>query len=174
MLSDRTIRKYMEADSLRIYSAVAPFHGDLADSQFQPASVDLRLGPNITLFGRGSNLPITLNSPYALSPEECVLAATVETVWLPDFLFARVEGKSTWGRQFVSIHSTAGFIDPGFKGQITLEIKNHSPRTVLLPIGVAICQVSFGHMDTNVLRPYGSEGLNSKYQNQKGATEAKT
>src|SRR5436190_16277383 len=125
MLSDGTIKAMLRDGDIGIDPA-PPY------SAIQPASVDLRLGGDfmrIGLFG-GADRPI----PFRLSdgeqlttaPGECVLACTAETVRVPAHLVARVEGKSSWGRRFLMVHSTAGFIDPGFYGQITLELKNLS------------------------------------------------
>lgn len=135
------------------------------DRAFQPASVDLRLG--------GAFLPapdyklITAHQDvYTIVPGECVLATTMEEVDLPDNVAARVEGKSTWGRKFLMVHSTAGFIDPGFCGAITLELKNLSPVPIALKVGDYIAQISFEPLGRNALRPYGHPGLSSKYQGQ--------
>ncbi len=142
---------------------------------FQPASVDLTLGGqfrrlNAKPTGGYQELNLLPGDEIWLDPNECVLACTVERITLPDYLVARVEGKSTWGRHFLMVHSTAGFIDPGFHGQITLELKNLSPFPLRLPVGCFIAQISFSWLDSPATRPYGSPGLGSHYQGQTGAT----
>lgn len=140
-----------------------------AEAAIQPASVDLRLDQHFQLlFAEGYSS--MLASVLTLMPGQCALGSTLETVEIPDYLAARVEGKSTWGRRFLQVHSTAGFIDPGFKGQITLELRNNSPVPLLLEAGDYICQISFELLDHPVARPYGHPGLGSHYQGQLGAT----
>ncbi len=145
-------------------------------SAFQPASVDLRLGHEfIQLTQSGLHRPVkylqTQESVW-LAPHACALACTIERITLASDIAARVEGKSTWGRKFLMIHSTAGFIDPGFDGQITLELVNLSPRPVELKLREPIAQISFERLDAPARRPYGHPELNSKYQGQTGATPA--
>lgn len=162
ILSDISIRHLRESGSIVITPAPK-------DHQLQPASVDLRLGGEF--LSPYSDGPIyALSGAYALVPGECILATTLERIELSGDLVARVEGKSTWGRRFLMVHSTAGFIDPGFKGQITLELTNLSKVSILLPVGCLIAQISFQRTDRKVCRPYGSEGLASRYQNQVGPT----
>lgn len=109
-----------------------------------------------------------------LAPFVPVLAHTRETLTLPRFLIARIEGKSTLARRFLIVHTTAGFIDPGFSGQITLELMNLSGENMTLEPGMLICQVSFDMLDAEPLRAYGEEGLASKYQGQVGPTPARS
>jgi len=158
---------------------------DDPDVQLQPASVDLRLGPTIVRmlpsFGR-------VHADHGMRPDdvdvetsdgddrvtihagEFVLGHTVERVRLPPYLCGRVEGRSSIGRLGVTMHVTAGFIDPGFDGQITLEIANLSRRHVTVPIGHRVCQLVLETMSCPVLRPYGSEELGSRYGGtQRGA-----
>lgn len=159
MLCDNTIRTLVKNnESLRITP-------EPADHQYQPASVDLRLGEEF--MDPNSNVQVRQKF-YTILPGECVLATTLEHIEISSSMVARVEGKSSWGRKFLMVHSTAGFIDPGFKGQITLELVNLSKVSILLPVGCMIVQVSFAWLDAAAERPYGSPGLNSHYQNQAG------
>lgn len=128
--------------------------------QLQPASYDMKLGA----------LPGD-KVMYLLGPREFILASTLERVRMPDNLVGRIEGKSTWARRGVIVH-TAGFVDPGFRGQLVLEITNLSPKPVWLHIGERICQIAFHEMDGPAERPYGHHQLNSHYQDQEGVTPA--
>jgi dCTP deaminase len=165
------------------------------DIQFQPASLDLRLGNQFKWFEAptdSGSLDPTVSYPkewvgtctvphvegaeafYMLEPGVFTLATTLEAVRMPSDLVARVEGKSSLGRLGLIIHATAGFIDPGFKGNITLEMMNLSPRPIALKIGMRICQLSFEKVDGRVERPYGHPSLGSKYQGQQGVTESRS
>lgn len=161
ILSDRTIKRLLKERTIVIDPAPA-------DSQIQPASVDLTLGADF--LSPYENDSRHYPGSYTILPGECVLGTTVERVEVCDWLVGRVEGKSSWGRRFLMIHSTAGFIDPGFQGQLTLEITNLSQVSQVLPIGQPIAQISFQLTDLRVERPYGSDGLNSHYQNQENVT----
>lgn len=164
MLSDGTILRLVNDGTVVITPRPVP-------SAFQPASVDLCLGDTFLLQGSKNEHHITARAePFWLPPGRCALATTLETITLPDHIVARVEGKSTWGRRFLMVHSTAGFIDPGFTGQITLELANISPRALRLYPAERIAQISFEYLDAPAQRPYGSPGLGSKYQGQTGAT----
>lgn len=162
MLCDSTIRKHLKRGDIVI-------HPEPEDVAFQPASVDLRLN-------QGHQILLTdgyheFDQPVIfLHPDQCVLASTLEEVKVPAFMVARVEGKSTWGRRFLQVHSTAGFIDPGFHGRITLELRNNGPRVLRLIPGDYIAQLSFDFLDKNCDRPYGHKELNSHYQGQQYAT----
>lgn len=138
------------------------------DWQIQPASVELTLAADF--FSPYENEPVHYPGAYTILPGECVLGTTAERIELSAGIVGRVEGKSSWGRRFLMIHSTAGFVDPGFKGTITLELVNLSRVSQILPVGSPIAQVSFQYTDQPVRRPYGSEGLHSHYQNQDGVT----
>lgn len=105
-----------------------------------------------------------------LPPMAFMLGTTKERIALPADIVARVEGKSSFGRLGIAVHSTAGYIDPGFNGQITLEIYNHAPRPVKLYVGDPVCQVVFERTRAKAHRPYGHPSRNSKYQGQKGTT----
>lgn len=120
---------------IRELGAVDPF----SESQLQPASYDVALGDEFIMGGNKR----TLSLGMALFPGECALGVTKETVNCPDDIAIRVEGKSSIGRKFVLVHVTAGFIDPGFRGKITLEIVNLSPDTFVLMPGMLIAQLSF-------------------------------
>lgn len=165
MLSDGVIRKSMMNGELQIYPVPD-------DYQFQPASVDLRLDGEILDPLTGIRHEF-FHTPWKILPGKQLLGCTVETVRVPSNMIARVEGKSTWGRKFIAIHSTAGFIDPGFEGEITLEIMNHGPHPVELEYGALICQISFDWLDEPALRPYGHPELKSHYQHQQGPTAAR-
>lgn len=107
---------------------------------------------------------------FLLLPGDFCLVTTEEKVWLPDNVAARVEGKSSLGRVGLAIHTTAGWIDPGFKGNITLELSNLSKRTLELTVGMKIAQLAFFQMSGPAVRPYGHSDLGSAYQNQDGVT----
>lgn len=135
-----------------------------ADECFQPATVDLTLGALRTPDGRGL--------PYVLRPGEFLLGATLEVVQLPRNLAGQVKGKSTWARRGLLVEC-AGFIDPGFRGNIVLELKNlHEKQDILLRYKDRIAQIAFTLTDTACDRPYGHPDLDSHYQNQNGVTPA--
>lgn len=159
ILSDATIRRMLKNKNSLVIDPMP------ADHQLQPASVDLRLGGEFLSPYGGQEVR---QSHYTILADECVLATTMERVEIGAGLVARVEGKSSWGRKFLMVHSTAGFIDPGFKGQITLELKNISKTMITLPVGCLIAQISFEWLDGPAERPYGTPGLNSHYQDQSG------
>ena len=115
-------------------------------------------------------LSITGDEPFILHPGEFVLGQTLEWVELPDDLVARLEGKSSLGRLGLLIHSTAGYVDPGWKGNLTLELSNVASLPIALYQGMRIGQISFFRMSSPVERPYGSAGLGSKYQGQSEPT----
>jgi dCTP deaminase len=143
--------------------------GPIDGSQVQPASLDVRLGPEFITHPEDSRIIPAEDGHYPLQPGECLLASLVESVAIWDNVVARVEGKSTWARKFLTVHS-AGFIDPGFKGDITLELKNDGQEILYLTPGVRIAQISFQWLAAPAKRPYGSEGLDSHYQYQMGPT----
>lgn len=160
LLSDREIRSTLA----RGYIEIDPMP---EDSQIQPASVDLTLG------SMGCIMADRCNGRHRLEPGEFVLATTRERIKLPPNIAGRVEGRSTYGRKGLLIHCTAGFIDPGFDGQITLEIKNLSRMDIHLREGDRICQITFLQLSSPAERPYGHPGLGSKYQGQVGVTGAR-
>jgi dCTP deaminase len=158
-LSDRTILNRID----ELFPSRIPEGVDLS-VQLQPASVDLRLGTEFIT----NNWPAqVITQPFVLVPGVLLLATTVETVNVPSDLLGRVEGRSSWGRLGLRIHSTAGFIDPGFRGKITLEID--AIREVRIRPGARICQICFAKLDRECMVPYGSTPR-SKYQNQNGVT----
>lgn len=161
ILSDASIRKQMRLK--RIVISPQP-----QDWQLQPASVDLTLdGDFVSPYDEANEFH---QGYYTILPGECVLASTAEHIEVPTDMVARVEGKSSWGRRFILVHVTAGFVDPGFKGQITLELANLSKVSQALPVGSPIAQISFQWVDQPVERPYGSKALGNHYQGQAGAT----
>lgn len=152
MLSDRSIRGLLHQQAF-----IEPTP---TDDRIQPASVDLLLG--------AVDLP-DFDNQWRLYPGVFSLASTLETLRMPNNVVARVEGKSSWGRRGLLIHA-AGFVDPGFHGQITLELKNLSHEVIILRKGQRICQIAFDWTDQEVERPYGSAELKSHYQGQRGPT----
>lgn len=150
------------------------------EKAIQPASVDLRLGDSfawfastheeIDLFDRKVDMMKSKLDSYLLNPGSFVLGTTMERVVLGDKIVGKVEGKSSLGRIGLAIHITAGFIDPGFDGQITLEFTNVSPCPIRLRPGVYICQMGFQELVSRSMRPYGTKGLGSLYQSQRDVT----
>ena len=160
----------------------------LDEADIQPASVDLHLDPEISVFdisqhtvidvraeniGLNKKVRIPADKPYILHPGEFILASTIEWVEIGDNIVANMDGKSSLGRIGLIIHATAGFLDPGFKGNITLEISNIAKLPITLYAGMPIGQVGFTQLFGPAERPYGSEGLGSKYQGQIGVTASK-
>ena len=177
VLSDRDIRAAVKAGRVRI----DPYDA----SCLQPSSVDLHLDADFRVF-RNNRYPyidirapqpdltelvsIGEDEPFILHPNEFVLGQTLEWVELPDDLVARLEGKSSLGRLGLLIHSTAGYVDPGWKGNLTLELSNVANLPIALYRGMKIGQISFFKMSSAVERPYGSRELGSKYQGQSSPT----
>lgn len=147
-------------------------YGPISLRQVQPASLDVRLYHELVEHPFGERFAIPDGGRYMLRPGGCLLASLVERFHLGDNIVARVEGKSSWARKFLTVHS-AGFIDPGFHGDITLELKNDGEIPIDLVPGAVIAQVSFQFLDAPAERPYGSEGLGSHYQGQSGPTPAR-
>lgn len=147
----------------------------LPHDQIQPASVDLRLDDLqvADAMGLGWRESPEEGKVWHLAPGQFVLGSTMEVVGLPDILAGRVEGKSTWGRRGLMIHA-AGFVDPGFRGQITLELKNLTNDWLQVKREVRICQIAFNLLNQPCMRPYGTPGLGSHYQGQMGVTPAWT
>jgi dCTP deaminase len=178
VLSDGTIRRLVEEGRI----AIEPWDPALV----QPASVDLRLGDSFRVFHNHRTAAIDLRDPptnlteevvnadvFVIHPGEFVLGVTREYVELPDDIVARIEGKSSLGRLGLIVHATAGFVDPGFKGTLTLEITNLTRVPIKLYPGLLIAQLSFMALDAPAERPYGSEELGSHYQGQTAATESR-
>ena len=180
VLSDRTIKE--ELDKGRI--VISPLDWD----DIQPASVDLRLDRKLLVFSnyrtpyidvrQGQDdltqvVEIDDESPFVLHPGEFALGSTLEHIELPDDLVARLEGKSSLGRIGLVIHSTAGFVDPGWKGHLTLELSNLARLPITLYYGMKIGQISYLRLTTPADRLYGSPELGSKYQGQTGPTPSR-
>ncbi len=157
ILSDKDIKRALSDGRISISGQ--------NEDDIQPCSVDLHLGNH---FITESNNKYA--DEYVLSPKEFILATTKEYVKLDDTILGRLEGKSSIARLGLIIHTTAGFIDPGFHGEITLEIANLSSKPVTLKSGQPIAQICFEELSSPCDRPYGSEGLGSHYQGQTGAT----
>ena len=175
ILSDRTIRQELDAGRIVI--------DPLGPNAVQPSSVDLRLDRQFRVFRNHTmgfidvkrNLEsltelvaVDEDEPFMLHPGEFVLGSTLERVVVPSDLVARLEGKSSLGRLGLLIHSTAGFVDAGWDGQLTLELSNVANLPITLYPGMKIGQVSFIRMTTPAEHPYGSQELGSKYQGQSG------
>lgn len=172
VLSDRTIREQLAAGRL----VIEPFD----DRLVQPSSVDVRVSGQFRVF-HNNRLPyidvrkpaedltemveVAADEPFILHPGEFVLGSTVERIAIPDDLVARLEGKSSLGRLGLLIHSTAGYIDPGWDGTITLELSNVSRLPISIYPGMPIGQISFLQMTTPVDAPY-----RGKYRGQAGPT----
>jgi dCTP deaminase len=172
-LPDWKIKEYIRYDDI----GIEPYD----ESNVESASVDLRLGSSfIETIPTGQVIdtrdPTTHNTreftadSITLEPGEEILAATKEYIRIPESLEAEVTGRSSLGRLFVEVHKTAGFCDPGFEGQITLEIQNHNSNPVTLYEGQRVCQIIFRTLVAPAERPYGHEG--SQYQGQTGATDS--
>lgn len=156
ILSDRDIKNRI--DDL--------FNSPISEDDIQPASVDLHL--NHILINLDKETFNLKNEPYHLRPGEFILGSTREFVTIPDDLVAEVDGKSSLGRLGIAVHITAGFIDPSFKGNITLEIKNNSDKTFVLKENMPIGQIVFFTLTSPVERGYGDSTRNNHYQNSKG------
>src|SRR3990172_7640404 len=170
VLSDRDIRAAMQAGRVRI----DPYDA----SCLQPSSVDLHLDADFRVF-RNNRYPfidvrapqpdltelvsIKDDEPFILHPNEFVLGQPLEWVELPDDIVSRLEGKSSLGRLWLLIHSTAGYVDPGWKGNLTLELSNVANLPIALYFGMKIGQISFFRIASPVDRPFGSPELGSKY-----------
>ncbi len=180
VLSDRDIRAAIEAGEI----VIRPYD----PQDLQPSSVDLHLDRRFRVF-RNNRYPyidvrhpqpdltelvsVVDDEPFILHPGEFVLGQTLEWSELPNDLVARLEGKSSLGRLGLLIHSTAGYVDPGWKGNLTLELSNVANLPIALYYGMKIGQISFFKMSSEVERPYGSPELGSKYQGQSEPTASR-
>jgi dCTP deaminase len=164
ILSDHTIRELVAADEILVVPSPE-------DVQFQPVSLDLLLGTDFT-YPDQHNRRENTHMPVHLEPGQFVLGATRERIKLPAHIVGFVCGKSTWARRGLVVES-AGLVDPGFNGTLTLELANVSARTLVVFPGQAICQIYFEATDRRVVRPYGSAGLDSHYQHQVKAEPAR-
>jgi dCTP deaminase len=179
VLSDRTIRRLLDEGRIEI----EPYD----ESLLQPSSVDVRVDRYFRVFHNArypfidvrepqedlTELVEVGDEPFILHPGEFVLGSTLERIRLPDDLVARLEGKSSLGRLGLLIHSTAGFIDPGWDGHVTLELSNVANLPITIYHGMKIGQLSFVQLSEPAESPYGSGSLGSKYQGQKGPTPSR-
>lgn len=161
ILSDRDIVNELNKHQLKI----SPYYEEM----IQPCSVDLHLASEL-LDIEGNTYEL---GEYTLNPKEFILASTFESVRIPPYLCGQVDGKSSLGRLGLFIHITAGYIDAGYEGNITLELFNASDKPIRLIQGMDIAQLVLYTLTSPVLRPYGSHGLNSKYQGSKGVVGSK-
>ena len=181
LLSDRDIRSEINAGRV----AVEPFE----EAMIQPSSVDVRLDKFFRVFENHKYSVIDPSmeqpeltreviaegdEPFILHPGEFVLASTYEVITLPDDIAGRLEGKSSLGRLGLLTHSTAGFIDPGFSGHITLELSNVANLPVKLFAGMKIGQLCLIKLSSPAEHPYGSEKYGSRYQGQRGPTPSRS
>jgi dCTP deaminase len=181
LLSDRDILAEIKANRV----VVEPYD----ESMIQPSSIDFRLDryfrvfenhryPHIDPAADQSDLTREVepngDEPFILHPGEFVLGSTLEVVTLPDDLAARVEGKSSLGRLGLLTHATAGFVDPGFSGHVTLELANVATLPIKLYPGMKIGQLCFFRLSSPAEHPYGSAKYGSRYQGQRGPTPSRS
>jgi dCTP deaminase len=181
LLSDRDILAEIEEKRVQL----EPFDADMV----QPSSVDIRLDrffrvfenhryPHIDPAEDQPDLTRAVqpagDEPFILHPGEFVLGSTYEVVTLPDDIAARLEGKSSLGRLGLLTHSTAGFIDPGFSGHVTLELSNVATLPIKLWPGMKIGQLCFFRLSSPAEHPYGSAKYGSRYQGQRGPTPSRS
>jgi dCTP deaminase len=179
VLSDRSIRRLLEEGRI----GIDPYDDDL----LQPSSVDVRVDRFFRVFHNArypfidvkqpmddlTELVEIDSEPFILHPGEFVLGSTLERIRLPDDLVARLEGKSSLGRLGLLIHSTAGFIDPGWDGHVTLELSNVANLPITIYHAMPIGQLSFVQLSEPADMPYGTAALGSKYQGQAGPTPSR-
>jgi dCTP deaminase len=181
LLSDRDIKA--ELDARRV--ALEPYEPEM----IQPSSIDVRLDRFFRLFSNHKYpyidpaedqpdltrlIEVDGDEPFILHPGEFVLGSTFERVTLPDDIAARLEGKSSLGRLGLLTHSTAGFIDPGFTGHVTLELSNVATLPIKLWPGMKIGQMCFFRLTSPAEKPYGSAAYSSRYQGQRGPTASRS
>jgi len=181
LMSDRDIRASIEAGQI----GLEPLEMGL----LQPSSIDVRLDRFFRLFDNHKYafidpaeqqdeltrlIEVDPAEPFILHPGEFVLGSTYEFVTLPDDVAARLEGKSSLGRLGLLTHSTAGFVDPGFKGHVTLELSNVATLPIKLWPGMKIGQLCFFKLTSPSEHPYGSEKYSSRYQGQRGQTASRS
>ncbi|PWJ27334.1 dCTP deaminase [Branchiibius hedensis] len=181
LLSDRDIRAQIDAGRV----ALDPFDPGM----IQPSSIDIRLDRYFRLFDNhkypfidpaAEQEELTRahecadGEPFVLHPGEFVLGSTYEQVTLPDDVAARVEGKSSLGRLGLLTHATAGFVDPGFSGHVTLELSNVATLPIKLWPGMKIGQLCFFQLSSPAENPYGSAKYGSHYQGQRGPTASRS
>jgi dCTP deaminase len=182
ILSDRSLKQQLADGRIVI--------DPLDESLIQPSSIDVRISNLFRVFRNHTRGVIDVKvdlteltelieiaddgtSPFMLHPGEFVLGSTLERIAVPDDLVARIEGKSSLGRLGLLIHSTAGFVDAGFDGHVTLELANVASLPITLYPGMKIGQVSFMQMTTPADNPYGKGATGSKYQGQRGPTPSR-
>ena len=181
MLSDVDIKMALDEKLIEV--------SPLDDTYIQPSSIDLRVGSEFRVFENHKYSHIdpkaeqddlttvvtaTIEEPFVLHPGEFVLGTTFERVRLSNKLVARLEGKSSLGRIGLLIHSTAGFVDPGFAGYLTLELSNVANLPIKIYPEMKIGQISFYYLNSPSSETYGSEVYGSKYQDQEGPTPSKS
>ncbi len=181
LLSDRDIRSHIDAGRI----ALDPYDATM----IQPSSVDVRIDRYFRLFDNHKYpvidpaedqpdltrlIEVAPDEPFILHPGEFVLGATFEQVTLADDVAARLEGKSSLGRLGLLTHSTAGFIDPGFSGHVTLELSNMATLPVKLWPGMKIGQLCFFQLSSPAEKPYGSAEYKSRYNGQRGPTASRS
>lgn len=181
LLSDRDIKAEIESGRV----GIDPYD----PAMVQPSSIDVRLDrffrvfenhryphidPSVEQIDLTREVSTEAGEPFVLHPGEFVLGSTYEVVSLPTDVAARLEGKSSLGRLGLLTHSTAGFIDPGFSGHVTLELANVATLPILLWPGMKIGQVCFFRMTSEAEHPYGSSVYGSRYQGQRGPTPSRS
>jgi len=181
LLSDRDIRAAIDAGTVTL----DPYEPDM----IQPSSIDVRLDKFFRIFDNHKYaaidpsveqpeltrlVEVEKGRPFVLHPGEFVLGATYESVGLGDDIAARLEGKSSLGRLGLLTHSTAGFIDPGFEGNVTLELSNTATLPINLWPGMKIGQLCFFRLTSPAEHPYGSTKYGSRYRGQRGPTASKS
>lgn len=181
LLSDKDLKKLIATEKFLIQ----PYDPSLV----QPASIDVRLSSSFRIFNNSMYthidpaiqqekltelVEVKENTPLVLHPGEFILGATVEFFKIPTNIAARLEGKSSLGRLGLLTHSTAGFIDPGFEGNITLELSNAANLPITLWPGMKIGQLCLFQLSSPAENPYGEKGIGSKYHGQTGPTPSKS
>jgi dCTP deaminase len=181
LLSDRDIRAQIDSGRVRLQ----PYD----EAMVQPSSIDVRLDKYFRLFDNHKYpfidpaedqpdltrlIEVEPDEPFILHPGEFVLGSSFEVVTLPDDLAARLEGKSSLGRLGLLTHSTAGFVDPGFSGHMTLELSNVATLPIKLWPGMKVGQLCFIRLSSPAENPYGSAKYDSRYQDQRGPTASRS
>jgi len=181
LLSDRDILAQIESGRV----VLDPYD----PAMIQPSSIDVRLDKFFRIFDNHKYaaidpaveqpeltrlVEVEAGKPFVLHPGEFVLGSTYESVSLPDDVAARLEGKSSLGRLGLLTHSTAGFIDPGFDGNVTLELSNTATLPINLWPGMKIGQLCFFQLSSPAVNPYGSEKYGSRYRGQRGPTASRS
>jgi len=181
LLSDRDIKAEIDGGRVRL----EPYD----EAMVQPSSIDVRLDKYFRLFDNHKYpfidpakeqpdlthlVEVERDEPFILHPGEFVLGSSFEIITLPDDLAARLEGKSSLGRLGLVTHSTAGFVDPGFSGHVTLELSNAATLPIKLWPGMKVGQLCFFRLSSPAENPYGSAKYGSRYQGQRGPTASRS